>query len=431
MKLFSNLTFALVVLVIGGAHNHRWRDVYEILQDDVNGLKYGSPSRMPGALCRRHHVTIALVDTYIAIGVDLASLGNCESDFGIEGIYNIGTKALLRGTTPNAVKTFEHHKFGKIKIGFFDVMYDIKDSSKGLHWTDPLAAAKQQVKLLKDQSVDTIIALTHQTLADTNRLSKEVTDVNLIYGGHDHTLMLQTNYCTPYLKPDFDFRSIGRLDWNISLQMASDHAFDHVVADYTTKIAILHARVIGTLCETLDVTNRLVRTADVPVGAIFSNASLAFYGPGNADVAVTNGGGIRTDTTYPASSLTIGQVIGRSPFANTLTVIEIDVVSLQVSRARNRCELRGQLGVGKITSIEWFKHPTRTGPVLDTDVFTLVLIAFPFNTEFMTMPGAIVNKVFVNGAEAGRMDTALETYTKVLPDANVCVKAEGRSIVTF
>ncbi|KAF1328404.1 Calcineurin-like phosphoesterase, partial [Globisporangium splendens] len=213
--------------------------------------------------------------------------------------------------------------------------------------------------------------------------------------------------------------------------MASDHAFDHVVADYTTKIAILHARVIGTLCETLDVTNRLVRTADVPVGAIFSNASLAFYGPGNADVAVTNGGGIRTDTTYPASSLTIGQVIGRSPFANTLTVIEIDVVSLQVSRARNRCELRGQLGVGKITSIEWFKHPTRTGPVLDTDVFTLALSNYLYTAEFLATSDTVVRKVLGSEVEASRIDTVLEMHVKSFPDASLCVKAEGRSSVQF
>uniref|UniRef100_K3WGC4 Calcineurin-like phosphoesterase domain-containing protein n=1 Tax=Globisporangium ultimum (strain ATCC 200006 / CBS 805.95 / DAOM BR144) TaxID=431595 RepID=K3WGC4_GLOUD len=421
-----------------------YSDVYEMLQDDVSGLKLGGPSRvvplvkdmrcknpnslvlfagdtMSPSLWSSQFRGMQMVDAHNAIGIDFASLGNHEFDFGIEGFYNVskasnfpwlnancyevGTKTLLRGTMPNAVKTFDHRKFGKVKIGFFGVMYDMKDSSKGLYWTDPIEAAKQQVKLLKNQSVDLIIALTHQTLADDNRLSKEVTGVNLIYGGHDHTSMLQSNYGTPYLKPDFDFRSIwlSRIEYfaasgslttttrmthraiPIVEEMPSDPDLDKVIADYTIKIGILHARVIGTLCEPLDVTNKLVRAGDTPVGAIFSDAGLSFYGPGSADASVTNGGSIRTDKVYPAGNLSIGQVIAWSPFGNTLMIIETDGASLK-------------------------KYITK---------------------EMRASCGEVVSRVFVNEAKVRRMDTALETYIKSFPNANVCAKAEERSILTF
>lgn len=50
--------------------------------------------------------------------------------------------------------------------------------------------------------------MTHQEMEGNNRFSKEVTGVSLIYGGHGHTSMLQTNFDTAYLKADLDFRSI-------------------------------------------------------------------------------------------------------------------------------------------------------------------------------------------------------------------------------
>ncbi|KAF1328311.1 Calcineurin-like phosphoesterase, partial [Globisporangium splendens] len=525
MKIFRSLALSVFAVVLGAQSSSALRnvtavvdviaynDVYEMLQDEVNGLKIGGPSRvipivkemraknpnslvifagdtMSPSLWSSQFHGMQMVDAHNAIGVDFASLGNHEFDFGIEGFlnvsaatnfpwlnancYEIGTGSLLRNTKARAIKTFKDPTFGTIKIGFFGVMYDMKDSSKGLYWTDPIEAAKKQVAYLKTQSVDFIIALTHQDLADDNRFSKEVTGVNLIYAGHDHSSMLQTNFGTPYLKADFDFRSIwsSRLEFfaasgslaattrmthkaiPIIEEMPSDPALDKVIADYATQIGLLHARVIGTLCETLDVTNKLVRAADSAVGAIFADASLNFYGQGSADVALMNGGGIRSDKTYPAGNLTIGQVISWSPFGNTLVVIETDGASMKkyikkemlASCGAGFINLNGYYvqpggikytfkctgsGVGDITSIEWFKHPTRTGPVLDTDVFKLAISNYLYNTEYLLTPGAVVSKVIVSEAEASRIDTALEVFVKSLPNANLCYKADGRSLVSF
>ncbi|GAB9469904.1 Calcineurin-like phosphoesterase [Globisporangium polare] len=527
MKIFRSLAIAVFAVVVGCTPRSAdalrnvtaivdviaYNDVYEMLQDEVNGVKLGGPSRvipivkemraknpnslvifagdtMSPSLWSSQFHGMQMVDAHNAIGVDYASLGNHEFDFGVEGFMNVSaaskfpwlnancyeasTGSLLRGTTPRAVKTLKDPTYGTIKIGFFGVMYDMKDASKGLFWTDPLEAAKRQVAALKTAGVDFIIALTHQDLADDNRFSKEVTGVNLIYAGHDHSSMLQTNFGAPYLKADFDFRSIwsSRLEYfaasgsltaytrmthraiPIIEEMPTDPALDAIIADYSTKIGLLHARVIGTLCETLDVTNKLVRANDAAVGSLFADSSLSFYGQGSADVSLMNGGGIRSDTTYPAGPLTIGQVISWSPFGNTLMVIETDGASMKkyikketlASCGANFVNLNGYyvhpggikytfkctgLSAGDITSIEWFKHPTRTGPVLDTDVFKLALSNYLYNTEYLLTPGAVVSKVVVSEAEASRIDTALEVYIKTLPNASVCFKAEGRSLVSF
>ncbi|KAF0717604.1 hypothetical protein As57867_002193, partial [Aphanomyces stellatus] len=223
-----------------------YNDVYEMKSVDVDGsgIQVGGPSRvvpfaktlkkkyenslvlfagdtMSPSLWSAYFKGMHMVDAHNAIGVDFACLGNHEFDFGIDAFLNVSAKSkfpwlnanayeiatdkLLRGTIPNAVKTFSSPTMGSFKVGFFGVMYDMQDSSKGMKWTDPIVAAKEQVKYLRTvEKVDFVIALTHQFLEDDNKFSQEVAGVDMIYGGHDHSAMLQTQFGTPYLKADLD-----------------------------------------------------------------------------------------------------------------------------------------------------------------------------------------------------------------------------------
>ncbi|DBA04028.1 TPA: hypothetical protein N0F65_009375 [Lagenidium giganteum] len=490
-----------------------YNDVYELLQDDVNGLKLGGPSRvvpivqamraknpnslvifagdtMSPSLWSSQFKGMQMVEAHNALGVDVASLGNHEFDFGLEAFYNVSeasnfpwlnancyekeTDELLGGTTPRLVKEFNDPKFGKIKIGFFGVMYDMKDSSKGLYWTDPIAAAKTQVKILREkEKVDFVIALTHQDLADDNRLSKDVKGIDIIYGGHDHSSMLQTNFGTPYLKADFDFRSVwsshieffaaenklpamSRMTHNaipIIEELPTDAALDKVIDEFDAKIKDLHKRVVGSLCEPLDLSNKVVRAMDCPVGNIFADATLEFYGPGSADIAVANGGGIRGDKIYPAGDITVGQIIAWSPFGNTIMVAETDGAAVKkfiTNEMKDSCgagsviTLNGHYvhpagikfefqctgeGKGDITSIEWFKHPTKTGSLKDDEKVLIAMSNYWYNAKFA--PLGLKNKLTKTEAEAGRIDTALEQYASKFPDNKMCVKAEGRSSVSY
>ncbi|TYZ60790.1 hypothetical protein PybrP1_002250 [[Pythium] brassicae (nom. inval.)] len=491
-----------------------YNDVYEVQPVTVNGVLVGGPSRvaplvrdmraknpnslvlfagdtMSPSLWSSQFLGLQMVDVHNALGADFASLGNHEFDFGVDAFLNvsaasnfpwlnancfeIASGSLLRGTVPRAVKTFKDPTFGTIKIGFFGVMYDMKDASKGLYWSDPIEAGKQQVAALKALNVDFIIALTHQDLVDDNRFSKEVAGVNIIYAGHDHSSMLQTNFGAPYLKADFDFRSIwtSRLEYfapsgsltaytrmthravPIVEEMPTDPKVEAIIADYAAKIGPLYARVVGTLCAPLDLSNRLVRGGDAPVGYVFTEAALNFYGVGSADLAVMNGGGIRTDKVYPTGPISVGELIGWSPFGNMFVLFETDGASLKSFIRREMVTSCGDnlqqplnglyvhpggfkytfkctgAGAGNVSSIEWFKHPTRSGPLLDTDVFKLAMNNFVYRTEFLVSPGAVTRRMIVNEAEAARIDRALEVYIKSLPDTSVCVAAEGRSSVSF
>lgn len=526
MKIFKTAVVALVAICLGTSADAESRkpqaivdiiaynDVYELLQDNVDGMKVGGPSRvvpivkktraenpntlvlfagdtMSPSLWSSQFKGMQMVEAHNALGTDFGCLGNHEFDFGLEAFYNV-TRAttfqwvnsncrlqsngrILPGTRMRGVKEFNDPQFGKIKIGVLGIMYDMKDSGKGLVWADPIESARVQAKHLKErENCDLVIALTHQDLEDDNRLSSEVKEIDIIYGGHDHRSMLQTNYGAPYLKADFNFRSIwkSRIEFYpkldkknpahtrmmhqaipISEELPSDGSLDTAIQAYASKIEDLHKRVIGSLCAPLDLTNNMVRASDAPVGHIFADAMLVFYGKNSADIAMMNGGGIRTDQVYPAGELTVGQIVAWSPFGNTIILIETDGASVKKliehdnrdSCADGFITNNGHYvhpagikytykctGVkqGEVTSVEYFKHPTKTGPLLDTDVVKLAINNYVFNTRFTPIPG-IKFKFLKNEQEAGRIDTALEQFASQLPNKEICYTAEGRSEVSF
>ncbi|CAI5726514.1 unnamed protein product [Peronospora destructor] len=486
-----------------------YNDVYEMLQDTVDGLKLGGPSRVvpiaramretnPNSLVLFAGDTVSpslwstqfngqhMVKAHNAIGLDYASLGNHEFDFGLDNFmnvtlasnfpwlnancYEIATRELLRGTVPHAIRTLTDATNGHISVGIFGIMYDMNSTNKGLYWVDPIQAAREQVALLQAQKVDIIIALTHQLMIDDNRLSKEVSGIDFIIGGHDHTLMLQTNYGTPYVKADFDFRSVWKTHIEyyaadtvknrkktlmthetipIVESMPTDSNLDAVIATYQEQMDALGKQIIGSLCENLDLRQSVVRTQNSKIGHLFADASLQYYGNDSVDVAVMNGGGIRGDKIVAAGSLSRGEVLSWSPFGNTLMTIQTNGASLKHFLNREMVGSCGDnviqqngfyvhpsgfnytyactgIGVGTVSSLIWLNHPANSGEIKDTDEFVIALSNYLYATEYAVIDG-ITAIVKVSEAEAERVDTALEAYVMKFHNGTVCLPTEQRS----
>lgn len=322
--------------------------------------------------------------------------------------------------------------------------------------------------------MDFIIALTYQELVDDNRFSKEITGVNVIYAGHDHTAMLQTNFGAPYIKADLDFRTIwaSRIEYfaadtvsklaavnrmthrliPIAEELPTESKMDALISSYSQQISELQSRVVSSLCNSLDLRGASVRTMDTAVGNIFVDSALHFYGQDFADVAVINGGLIRSDKIYPTDTITFAELIAWSPFGNSYVVFESNGASLkkfimfemkascgggfissngfyvQAGGIKYTFQCSG-LNDGYLVSLEWFHHPTRQGSVLDSDVFKLTMANYVQSNQFLAVPRLNVTKSYKNEAEAGRVDTALEQFIKAQPNATFYYTAQGRTAV--
>lgn len=80
-----------------------------------------------------------------------------------------------------------------LKVGFFGLIgYDavsVAPYSEPVEFPDPIETAREMVEQLQQSQVDLIIAITHAGVEEDRKLAREVSGINVIVGGHCHTLL--------------------------------------------------------------------------------------------------------------------------------------------------------------------------------------------------------------------------------------------------
>ncbi len=219
-----------------------------------------------------------------AIGYDAATIGNHEFDYGPDKL----TDYLLRAGYPDAHHDLpliisnldipqDHslHRAGLLphrimeldnglKIGLFgllgNVAYSVAPMAEPVSIFDPVEVAQQQVDLLKSQGADVVILLSHSGVEEDLLLAREVSNLDIILGGHDHhqtpepvlvsnTIVMHSSYYLQYLgvlelvyDPQAGLLSIVNQENNQPFQIMLDHAIpeDPVITEkvneYTLKL---------------------------------------------------------------------------------------------------------------------------------------------------------------------------------------------------
>ena len=76
-----------------------------------------------------------------------------------------------------------------------------------------MAHSKKMCKILKNEkNCDMIIALTHMRVPQDQLLPKEVSEIDIILGGHDHIIMKEFINNIPVLKCGDNFKNIGVIE---------------------------------------------------------------------------------------------------------------------------------------------------------------------------------------------------------------------------
>ncbi|SDM35398.1 bifunctional metallophosphatase/5'-nucleotidase [Halarsenatibacter silvermanii] len=79
------------------------------------------------------------------------------------------------------------------RVGFFGILgdqaIDLIKNRENLEFEHPLVTAEAAVRELKQREADVIIALSHAGLKEDQELVKHVDDIDIIIGGHSHTIL--------------------------------------------------------------------------------------------------------------------------------------------------------------------------------------------------------------------------------------------------
>ena len=284
-----------------------------------------------------------------AAGLDLATLGNHEFDFGVDVLMQRMKESRFQWVVSNVVDTagqplagavpYIVRTFGTIRVGFFGLVLTSEQISPEqlggvVQLTDPYDAAARFIPILKQQNVDVIVALTHLSIAEDRQLVERFPEIDLVVGGHEHYPIVVTANRTLISKAGTDARFVARIDIDkrngmteryfelipVTAAIPDDPVAAEVVLSYERRLGTELDMVVGTSRMDLDAEELRLRASETNLGDLFADAIRA---SANADVGLINAGSIRGDRIYPAGPISRRTLIAMHPFGNTIAKIEI------------------------------------------------------------------------------------------------------------
>ena len=357
-----------------------------------------------------------MIDLANAIGFDVAVLGNHEFDFGpdvlqerlaeSETVWLAGNVRVAGGGFPGALATTMVEKDG-YRIGFLGIVTTetqlISSPGSDIAFAPATEAGARLAEELKAAGADIVVALTHQGLGTDMELLRTVKEIDVVLGGHDHLLVANYDGRQAVMKAGSQGRHVSvltlaidrvegrggapRVVWTPDFRLRStagiegDTAIAAKVSAYQAGLDETLDVVIGETATELDTRGFLSGSAETAFGNLLADAMREATG---ADIALSNGGGIRGDTVYPpGTKLTRKMVLTELPFGNKTVVLRL--TGAQVRQALEN-------GVSRAA------HPSGRFPQVSG-------LAFAFDGR--EPPGERVTRVTVGGAplEDGR------TYT--------------------
>jgi 5'-nucleotidase/UDP-sugar diphosphatase len=239
------------------------------------------------------------------------------------------------------------------KVGIFGLTTEeTKDiaSPVDVTFTNYIEEAERMVAAFEEQGINKIIALTHLGYNDSLqydndlKLAEMVDGIDVIVGGHTHTKLTEPTLVekeepTLIVQAGQYSENLGVLDVEFDyygtvtayageLISLADKAEDPVALEmlkpYKAEVEVLEKQSIGvTSAVKLDGEKSIVRTQESNLGNLITDGMLSTAKKINPDtvIAVTNGGGIRTD--IDAGDITLGEVLKVMPFTNALAIMNL------------------------------------------------------------------------------------------------------------
>ena len=290
-----------------------------------------------------------MIEAWNVAGLDYATFGNHEFDFGPDVLRERIKESRFVWLAANVIdkktgKTFGNvlpfiiREFDGVKVGIFGlVLPETKTTSRAgpdVEFLEPCDVAKKMVSELHERGAKVVVALTHLSMREDKEVAR-CSDVDVIIGGHEHTLLESAAGGAPIFKMTSDARELGRIDLNISRTSGKLESIDWKVipVDSETKedpdfVPVYRkyaglmkelAAPVGRTTVALDARSAENRRMETNVGNLVTDA---FRKATRSDVALMNGGSIRADAMIGAGRLTTRDLLSILPFKNKVVKLE-------------------------------------------------------------------------------------------------------------
>ncbi|GAA2821025.1 bifunctional UDP-sugar hydrolase/5'-nucleotidase [Saccharopolyspora taberi] len=292
-----------------------------------------------------------MVEAFNRMDVRLAGFGQHDFDFGAENTRDLVAAAdfpwVSSNIVDNAGRPFLPHAqtrvqhLGQVRIGYLGLTGDMANTVTAgtLTDVDPVPAAQEAVRRLREQDVDVIIAVTQISREANQRLLDNVPEISA-------ALREEDDYDTPseitvredgrlLLAPEGNMGTVLRLDisvdgdevrlgtevLDVDERIAPDPELKQFEDFYAADLERRLGEHLGTTTAHLDRENTRYLAAD------------AFRAWGRSDLGWMNLGGARAD--IPGPDVTLRDAYSVLPFGNQVSVIEVTGAELAAGIERS------------------------------------------------------------------------------------------------
>jgi len=300
----------------------------------------------------------SMINVMNEVGYDLMVPGNHDFNYGQDRLLELEDMANFPLITANIqysaddtdfMNPYFITEFDGVRVGFFgltspETVYKTHpDNVIGLNFLDPIVQATAMVAEL-EPLVDIIILLAHVGLDENTTITTEdiaiaVPGIDVIIDGHSHstlpdgmmvgeTLIVSTGEYMKNLGVFTLFVEDGVIISHEVLLIDGDmidelnYGYDNDLQVYIDEIVagqdIILSEIVGQTAVVLDGERADVRTGETNLGNIIADSMIVVTG---ADVAITNGGGIRA--SIAAGDVTLGDIITVLPFGNIIVTKDL------------------------------------------------------------------------------------------------------------
>lgn len=351
------------------------------LRDELNGaganvLVLDAGDQFQGSLFYSTYKGKAAVEFMNGIGFDAMAVGNHEFDDGPDPLGEFIDAAQFPVISGNTLVGANEEKLaGKItpsvvverggeKIGILSVLATDTDETStpgdNVLFGDEVAYLQDAVAAMEADGINKIILLSHVGLPRDREIAAAVNGVDVIVGGHSHTLMSNTDEGAPPY-PEFVDNPSGQQvpivqayaysKYLGELRVTFDDAGNVVgasgdpvlldasvtpdagvlarVAELAAPIEELKARRVSETFAEIDGSRDNCRARECQMGNLVADAMLDRVKDQGVQIAIQNGGGLRA--SIDVGDITMGEVLTVLPFQNTLATFDLSGADIVAS----------------------------------------------------------------------------------------------------
>ena len=333
-----------------------------------NVLTLDAGDQFQGSLFYTTYKSAPIADFMNGIGFDAMAIGNHEFDDGPEELAKFidalkfpmisgNTLAGLNTPVADIFKPYIVKEFGEEKVAVVSVLATDTDetSSPGesILFADEIGYLKEAVKEIEGQGIDKIVLLSHVGYVKDQEIAAAVDGIDVIVGGHSHTLLSNTDekaagpYPTMVKNPAgkdvpivqayayskylgdltvvFDDAGVVKTATGepklLDASVTPDEGFVAKVAELAGPIEELKQKEIGATAEAVDGSREVCRATECTMGNLVADAMVDRLSDQGITIAIQNGGGLRA--SIDAGTVTMGEVLTVLPFQNTLASFQL------------------------------------------------------------------------------------------------------------